>query len=124
METLPVSKEDRLFAALAYIYWFVAFPVYLVSPRYQGRPFLRYHLYHALGLGLVVYWGGIILWTVAAVLGKFGLFGLLLYPVLRLAEWLALGVTGYAAFSAFRGKQPQIPFLTELVRPYLEEKNS
>jgi hypothetical protein len=124
METPPVSAEDRLFAALAYVYWYVAFPIYLLSPRYQQRPFLRYHLFHALVLGLVVFWGGVALWTVSAMLGQFGLFGLLLYPVLRLSEWAALGLTAYAAFSAWMGRQVEIPYITEFVRPYLQEKRS
>jgi hypothetical protein len=122
MEVKSAAAEDRLFAALAYFYWYVAFPVYLVTPRFQQRPFLRYHMFHALILGLVVFWGGVALWTVGALIGKLGAFGLLLYPILRLAEWGAVLVTGYAAVQAWLGKQAEIPFVTEFVRPFLEEK--
>ena len=122
MEKNATQAEDRLFAALAYPFWYVAFPVYLLSARYQQRPFLRYHLFHALFLGLAILWGGICLWTFAAVLGKFGLFGLLLYPFLKLAEWIAFFTTVFAAVNAFLGNQAQIPYITELVRPYLQER--
>ena len=122
MENHSSQAEDRLLAALAYPFWYVAFPIYLLSPRYQQRPFMRYHLFHALFLGLGILWGGVTLWTFAAVVGKFGLFGLLLYPFLKLAEWIAFLTTVYAAGNAFLGNQAQIPYITELVRPYLREK--
>lgn len=122
MENQPVHAEDRLFAALAYPFWYVAFPVYLLAPRYQQNPFLRYHLFHALALGLAIMWGGVSLWTFAAVLGKFGLFGILLYPFLKLAEWVAFFTTLYASLNAFLGKKAQIPYITELVRPYIQER--
>ncbi len=117
-----VTHEDRLLAALAYPFWYVAFPLYLVANRYQGRDFVRYHLFQGLFLGLVVLWGGAVLWTTAAVLGKFGLFGLLLYPCLKLAEWVAWGATYYAAAMAFLGKKVELPFITELVRPMLHTR--
>lgn len=117
------SAEDRFLAALAYVYWYVAFPVYLAVPRYQRNSFLKYHMYHALVLGLGVLWGGVALWTISAVLGRAGLFGLLLYPVLRAAEWLALGVTVYAALQAWFGKRVQLPYVTEFVRPMLQENH-
>lgn len=117
------EREDRLFAALAYPYWYIAFPIFLLAPRYQQRPFLRYHLYHALALGLLVFWGGVTLWTLSAIVGRFGLFGLLLYPMLKLAEWGAFGFTVYAAINAFLGKKAELPFVTEFVRPYLADKS-
>jgi len=124
MEKNSISPEDRLFAALAYPYWYVAFPVYLLSNRYQERPFLRYHLFHALFLGLAILWGGVLMWTTAAVLGKFGAFGILLYPFLKLAEWVAFLTTLYAAGNAFAGRRASIPYITDMVRPYLVEKGS
>lgn len=124
MEKKSLSAEDRLFAALAYPYWYVAFPVYLLAPRFQQNAFLRYHLFHALVLGLWVFWGGALLWAASAILGRLALFGLLLYPLLKLAEWLAFGVTLYGAFTAFAGKKVYLPFVTDLVRPYLKESES
>lgn len=124
MEKNSISAEDRLFAALAYPYWYVAFPVYLLSNRYQNRPFLRYHLFHALFLGLAILWGGVLLWTTAAVVGKFGAFGILLYPFLKLAEWVAFLTTVYATLMAFAGQRVTLPLITDLARPYLVEKGS
>lgn len=122
MENTPGSAEDRLLAALSYPFWYMAFPIFLLAPRYQQRPFLRYHVYQALALGLVILWGGITLWTTAAILGKFGLFGLLLYPFLKLAEWGAFLTTFYAAIGAWLGNRTELPYITEFVRPFLHER--
>ena len=118
----PANAEDRLLAALAYPYWYIAFPVYLLSNRYQSREYVRYHVFQGLLLGLVVLWGGAVLWTTAAILGKFGLFGLLLYPILKLAEWGARLTTLYAAFMALSGKKVELPYITEFVRPMLHSR--
>lgn len=117
----PLVAEDRLLAALAYPFWYLAFPIFLLAPRFQQRPFIKYHVYQGLALGLTVLWGGITLWTTAAVLGKFGLFGLLLYPFLKLAEWAAFLTTCYAAIGAWLGNRTELPYITEFVRPFLHE---
>lgn len=116
-----LTAEDRLLAALAYPFWYMAFPIFLLAPRFQQRAFLKYHVYQGLALGLVILWGGVTLWTTAAVLGKFGLFGLLLYPFLKLAEWAAFLATGYASVGAWLGNRTELPYITEFVRPLLHE---
>ena len=65
----PPSAEDRLFSALAYPYWYVAFPVYMLSARQQKSEYLRYHMFQGLVLGLALFWGGVSLWTLGAVIG-------------------------------------------------------
>ena len=37
----PRSAEDRLLAALAYPFWYLAFPIFLLAPSFQQRPFLK-----------------------------------------------------------------------------------
>lgn len=118
----PTLAEDRLLAALSYPFWYMAFPIFLLAPRFQQRPFIKYHVYQGLALGLLILWGGVTLWTTAAVLGKFGLFGLLLYPFLKLAEWGALLVTVYAAAGAWLGNRIELPYVTEFVRPFLHDR--
>lgn len=118
----PTVAEDRLLAALSYPFWYMAFPIFLLAPRFQQRPFIKYHVYQGLALGLTILWGGVTLWTTAAVLGKFGLFGLLLYPFLKLAEWSAFLVTVYAAAGAWLGNRTELPYITEFVRPFLHER--
>lgn len=120
----PPSAEDRLFSALAYPYWYVAFPVFMLSARQQKSEYLRYHMFQGLVLGLALFWGGVSLWTLGAVIGRLGLFGLLLYPILKLAEWVGFGVVVYATVSAWLGKRCQIPFVTEFVRPLLHERST
>lgn len=122
MDNSPGSAEDRLLAALAYPYWYLAFPIYLLAPRLQQRPFLKYHVFQGFCLGMAVLWGGVTLWTTAAILGKFGAFGLLLYPFIKLAEWVAFLLTWYGAVGAWFGNRIEIPYVTEFVRPFLHER--
>lgn len=117
-----ISHEDRLLSALAYPFWYVVFPLFQLSPEKQKRKFLRYHCYQGLILGLALWGGGIVAWTLASILGRLIIFGLLLYPFLKLAEWVAFGTTVFAAGSAWLGNYVQIPYVTEFVRPFLEEE--
>lgn len=118
----PDQAEDRLFAALAYPYWFVAFPVFMLGQGYRQRRFLRYHMFHGLALGLLIFWGGLVSWTLAAAIGKFApIFSLLFYPLIKIAEWLAFGMTVWGAGNAFVGREVELPFITEFVRPYLAD---
>jgi uncharacterized membrane protein len=122
MEDLPVSEtisenekpsaEDRLFAGLSYPFWFVCFPIFLISEKRQANPFLRFHAYQAVVLGLMFWLGGIAMWNVAAILGRFILFGLLLYPMLKLAEWLAFLTVVFSSAGAWLGYCPRIPGVT------------
>ena len=112
------THEERLFSALAYPFWYVAFPVFLLSKEKQASAFTRMHCHQGLFLGLLLWGGGILLWNASAILGKFILFGLLLYPLLKLAEWVALGLTVYSAASAWLGYRVYLPFISEFAKPF------
>ncbi|MBI3926298.1 MAG: DUF4870 domain-containing protein [Armatimonadetes bacterium] len=117
-----LKAEDRLLATLAYPFWYLVFPMIYLSPHRQHSPFLRYHAYHALFLGLGLWVGGVVAWTTAAFIGKiFFLFGLLLYPILLLLKWMALLLTLYCMISAWQGRTQYVPYITEFSRPFVEE---
>jgi len=117
-----VTHEDRLLAALAYPLWWAAFPLLLLSPGKRERKFFVYHAYQGLFLGLALWVGGIALWTGASVIGRIALFGILLYPALKLAQWVAALTTVYATALAWLGVYVQIPFITEFARPYISSQ--
>jgi uncharacterized membrane protein len=117
------NSQERLFSALAYPFWYVTFPVFLLS-REKTSAYARYHVYQGLFLGLTLWIGGIALWNVSAFLGRFILLGLLLYPMLRLAEWIALGVTVYSALSAWLGSKVRLPFITKFTEPFLQAQDA
>ena len=118
------NHEERLFSALAYPFWYITFPVFLLSKDRQSSQFTRYHCYQGFFLGLALWLAGITLWNVSGFLGKFILFGLLLYPLLRLAEWVALGLTVYSAASAWLGRKVHLPFVSDFVAPFLASQSS
>lgn len=118
------THEERLFSALSYPFWYVTFPVFMLSRDRQASRYTRYHVYQGLFLGLGLWLGGIALWNVSAILGKFILFGILLYPLIRLAEWAALGLTLYAAAAAWLGYKVSLPFVTKFSQPFQQDLDS
>ena len=122
MSEKPTS-EERLFSALSYPFWYVTFPVFSLSRDRQASSYTRYHVYQGLFLGLALWLGGIALWNISAILGRFILFGLLLYPMLRLAEWVALLSTVYSAISAWLGYKVRLPFISKFTEPFLLEQD-
>ena len=117
------NHEERLFSSLSYPFWYVTFPVFLLSQERQASAYTRYHAYQGLFLGLTLWIGGIALWNVSAILGKFILFGLLIYPLLRLAEWAALLVTVYSAAMAWLGYKFRLPFISKFAEPFQAERD-
>ena len=118
----PLRREDRLLAALAYPFWYLVFVMVYLSPRQQKSRFLRYHAYQGLFLGLLIWVGGILVWTAAEIVGKvLIIFGLLLYPLLKLLHLGAIAVTAWATIQAYLGAWVEIPFVTEFARPFVDE---
>ncbi len=109
-------------AALAYPFWYLVFPLIYMTPDKRHDPFLRHHAYHALFLGLGLWVGGVLLHTGLALIGKiFVLFSLLLYPLVKLVSWAALGVTLYSMLVAWQGKNLNLPYLSGFAQPFIEE---
>ncbi|MEW6281030.1 MAG: hypothetical protein AB1758_20620 [Candidatus Eremiobacterota bacterium] len=109
-------------ACLAYPFWPLVFLVVYLSPEKRRIRFLRYHSYQAFFLGLALWGGGILLHTVAALIGKYlVLLGVLLYPLMRLVGWAAMGAVAYGMYKAYRGEYATYPYVTEFALGFIDE---
>lgn len=102
-----ISDDDRLWAALAYVFTPLSPIIILLMQDKKDRPFVKAHNIQALVYGLVLTG----LWMLAGVL-TFALIGLCLYPFLFIAWLVAL----YWAFKAFQGEMVTIPVVTDFVK--------
>jgi hypothetical protein len=112
-------------AALAYPLWFAVFPMVYVAPDKRNNPFLRTHAYQGAALGL---FGIVGLSLVRAVLGFFFrwliLFDVLLYPLLRGAEWTVLALVVYGALMAGLGRLAPMPYITGAVNSLFADQEA
>lgn len=103
-------------AALAYPFWFVVFPLIYMTPDKRNDPFLKFHAYQGALIGLFGVAGLSLIRAALSLLVRwFILFDVLLYPLLKVAEWGVLAVAAYGTVCAFQGKLAKVPFLTDLV---------
>lgn len=111
------NREDRLMAALAYPFWFVIFPLIYMTPDKRNDPFLRAHSYQGAVLGFLGVVGLSVLRAfLTMVLRWFILFDVLLYPVLKAAEYGVMAMMAYGAVFALMGKKATIPYVTDFVK--------
>lgn len=104
-------------AALAYPFWFAIFPLVYMTPDKRHDPFLRFHTYQGAVLGMFGIVGlSLIRALLSTVVRWFILFDVLLYPVLKMAEYGVLALAIYGAVWALRGKHASIPYVTDFVR--------
>ncbi len=112
-------------AALAYPFWFAVFPLIYVTPDKRNDPFLRFHAYQGLLLGLVGVVGMSLLRAVLSFVVRWLiLLDVLLYPLLRAGEYAVMFAMVYSAVFALLGKRAEIPFLSEFVRSLHAQTNS
>lgn len=121
---LSVSRDDRLLAGLAYPFWPLVFLLVYLTPEKRAIRFLRYHSYQGFFMGLALWGGGVLVRTLAAFLGRNPLFGLMLYPFVKLLGWLSLLAVLYAMLMAWRGQYVKIPFVTDFALPFIDEEKS
>lgn len=122
MDSETLSREDRLVAALFYPFWPLALFYLNLRPDKRQVRFLRHHAYQAFFLGMALWLGGIAVNTAAAFLGKYlSPLGLLLYPFVKLLGLASLALTLYAAWTAWKGDYLELPYLTKVARPFVEE---
>lgn len=96
---MGVTDDDRLWAALAYVFTPLVPIIILLLEDKKNRPFIRAHNMQALIWGILVY-----------IVGSVTSF-LLCIP------WLVMfAVTLYWAYQAYQGKMVEIPMLSKLVR--------
>jgi hypothetical protein len=104
-------------AGLAYPFWFVVFPLIYMTPDKRNDPFLRFHSYQGAVLGFFGVVGlSLLRALLCTVFRWFILFDVLLYPVLRAAEYGLMAMVAYGAIYALLGKYATIPYVSDFVK--------
>lgn len=96
-----ITSDDKLWAALAYVFTPLIPIIILLLEEKKDRPFIRAHNMQALVWGVVFY----IIVTVTS----FALIGLCLWP-------LGVLLSLYWAYKAYQGEILEIPVLTNFVK--------
>lgn len=96
-----VTSDDKLFAALAYLFTPLAPIIILLLEDKKNRPFIKQHNMQAL------------VWGVVAFVLSF-LMGLTI--ILACVFWLVYIPQVYWAYQAYQGKSVNIPVITDLVK--------
>jgi uncharacterized membrane protein len=94
-----VTSDDRLWAALAYVFSPLIPIVILLMQDKKDRPFIKAHNMQALVTGIV-------LWIILSILSC---------PTLGFAYILWLGML-YPAYKAYQGQLVEIPFISNFIR--------
>jgi uncharacterized membrane protein len=119
-EEQPIIDNDKLFAALAYIFWPLAVFI-LVSEANKGRLFQRYHAVQSLGLDVVIavayaflacFYG--IIFAIAKAIAD--LLGTLLSCLAAPLWFIPAALLVWCAYRAYKGEKFEIPVLTEFMQ--------
>lgn len=102
-----VTSDDRLWAALAYVFTPITPIIILLMQDKKDRPFIKAHNMQALVYGAAL----TIVWVLATTL-SFGILGLCLSPLMFVAWLVAL----YWAYKAYQGEMVNIPVISDYVR--------
>lgn len=117
-----LTDNDKLIAALSYIFWFVALIPLLTEGK--NRPFQKYHAIQALVLNIALwiivvslicivgFGGSIVLGIITAPLGG---MGAVIGPCCTVCPLLLCLIVFYYAYLAYQGKYFEIPVLTDFV---------
>lgn len=97
-----VTSDDKLWAALAYVFSPLVPIIILVMQDKKERPFIKAHNMQALIFGVVLY-------ILVAVLSPVFFIGLCVWPI-------GLVVELYWAYQAYQGKLITIPLLTDFIK--------
>ncbi len=95
------TSDDKLWAALAYVFSPIVPIILLLMEDKKSRPYIKAHNVQALALGLVLY-------IIVAVTSPF-LIGLCIWPIGFILEL-------FFAYKAYQGELINIPVLTDFVR--------
>ena len=96
-----VSSDDKLWAALAYLFSPLVPIIILLMEDKKNRPFIKGHSMQSLVFG-VVFWG------ITSIL-SLGLIGLCLVPI-------GFVIEVYWAYKAYQGETINIPVITDFVK--------
>ncbi|MGA2111976.1 MAG: DUF4870 domain-containing protein [Anaerolineales bacterium] len=98
---MEVTSDDKLWAALAYIFTPIVPIIILLMEEKKNRPFIRAHNGQALAWGVVFY--------IVVVITSFFLVGLCIWP-------LGLILELYWTYRAYQGNLINIPVITNFVK--------
>jgi uncharacterized membrane protein len=111
-----LNDNDKLFAALSYVFWPVAVIV-LLSETNKTRPFQRHHAIQALAFGVAAFVVLFAFVCIDVVIGQISGFLGTLFSCLTLPVWLIpFGIAIWFAYRAYQGEQFEIPVVTEFVK--------
>ncbi len=116
-ESAP-SFEDKIYAALAYPFWYLLVPFWWAFPEQRKKSFLRHHCLHALLANLVFWLAEVLLTTVGQLIGQLpiiGMLSILLSMVLGGVILVRSLFVLYGIFMALSGKFMDIQYLTAYI---------
>ncbi|NPV85009.1 MAG: hypothetical protein HPY45_03235 [Anaerolineae bacterium] len=99
MSDTLITSDDKIWAAVAYLFLPLAPLCIFLMPEKRTRPFIRYHSIHALCTAFLLFFLGTPL--------LFFTFGL------GIVVWLCIP---YLAYTAYRGNYTKIPLLTNVIK--------
>ena len=99
--TGDVTSDDKLWAALAYVFTPIVPIIILVMQDKKDRPFIKAHNMQALVWGVVLY-------IIVAITSAF-VIGLCIWPI-------GLLIQLYWAYQAYQGQIVTIPLLTDFIK--------
>ena len=101
------TSEDRLWAALAYLFSPLAPIIILLLEDKKDRPYIKEHNVQALVYGIALY----VMWSFIGLL-TLGFIGLCLIPIGIAASLYEI----YLAYKAYQGESIEIPVITNFVK--------
>jgi uncharacterized protein len=96
-----VTSDDRLWSALAYVFAPLVGIILLLMEEKKKRPYIRYHAYQSLVLGVAI-------WVIIAILTFIPVVGCIT-PLL----WILML---YFAYKAYQGETFPVPFVTDFMK--------
>ncbi len=101
MGGMEITSDDKLWAALAYVFTPLVPIIILLLEDKKNRPFIKAHNGQALAWGVVFY--------VVVMITSFFVIGLCVWPLGLLLEF-------YWAYKAYQGEFINIPVITDFVK--------
>lgn len=98
-----ISSDDRLWSALAYVFSPLVSIILLLMEDKKARPFIKYHAFQSLVLGILIWVIMMVLTVVTA--GILSCLGFIL--------WLAML---YWAYKAYQGEYVTVPVVTDFIK--------
>jgi uncharacterized membrane protein len=111
-----ISQDDRLFAALAYLFWPLAVILLFVEPN-KRQPFQRYHAVQALMYGVAASILVFVFLILDLLLSRISNILGTVFSCLTLPVWLFPAAAAlWFAYRAYQGQMFDVPYLTRFAQ--------